>query len=70
MKFRSLIILLLLLLCFLPAIYINKMLQKKIQPRQSMGRMGIYLLSAFGFVFLYTFFMVWLISYLFPVAMK
>jgi len=70
MKFRSLIILFILLFSLALAFYINIILQKNIRPRQSMGRLVAYILSALCFVFIYTFFMVMLILHLFPVSMK
>jgi len=70
MRYRSLVILFILLISLAPAFYINRVLQKKINPRRSFGRLLTYILSALFFVFLYTFLMVALILYLFPVAMK
>ena len=70
MRYRSLVILFILLISLAPAFYINRVLQKKINPRRSFGRLLTYILSALFFVFLYTFLMVALILYLFPAAMK
>jgi len=70
MRYRSLVILFILLISLAPAFYINRVLQKKINPRRSFGRLLTYILSALFFVFLYTFLMVALILHLFPVAMK
>jgi len=70
MRYRSLVILFILLISLAPAFYVNRVLQKKINPRRSFGRLLTYILSALFFVFLYTFLMVALILHLFPVAMK
>jgi len=66
MKLRSLAILLIILISLLPAFYINRLLKNKLGPRKSMRRFLLYMLSSFGFIFLYVFFLVWLIGHLFP----
>jgi hypothetical protein len=70
MRYRSLVILFILLISLAPAFYVNRVLQKKINPRRSLGRLLAYMLSALFFVFIYTFLMVMLILHLFPVPMK
>lgn len=66
MKLRSLTILFIIVLSLLPAFYINRVLQKKMQPRKSLIRLLVYLLSSFVLVFLYVFLLVWAIGHLFP----
>jgi len=70
MKFRSLIILLLVLISLVPAFFVNRLIRNQIQPRKSFFRFLIYLLLALVLVFIYTFFWVWIILYLFPVSKK
>jgi hypothetical protein len=66
MKIRSLIIFVIILFSLLLAFYINKFLQRKIKLRLSFLRLMIYLLSAFGLVFIYAFLLVWTVAHLFP----
>jgi hypothetical protein len=66
MLIRFFLILVLLIPCF----FINKFLQKKLQPRRSGGRFFVYLFSVFGLVFIYTFLVVRVALYLFPAPMK
>jgi len=70
MNLRPLLIFCLLVLSLLPVYHFNRILQKKIRPRQSLIRLLGYVVAAFGFVFAYTFVLVWVISHLFPVAKK
>ena len=66
MKIRSLIKFVIILLSLLLAFYMNKLLQRKLKPRESFLRWMIYLLSAFGLVFIYAFLLVWAVAHLFP----
>ncbi len=68
MKFRSVVILLLIVLSVVIIFYINRFLEKKIKPRSSFGRFFTYIISAFAIIFLYTFSLVWIIAHLFPVT--
>ncbi|HEX4375436.1 MAG TPA: hypothetical protein VHZ50_19175 [Puia sp.] len=70
MKFHSLIILTIIAISLFGAFYINRFLQKIIQPRKSFGQFIIYLISAFVIVFAYTFLLVWVVVHLFPVTNK
>ena len=67
MKWRSLTILGILLLSLLPAFYINRWLQRSMQPRQSAARLFLFLLTNFVLVLVYTMFIVGLIVKLFPI---
>jgi hypothetical protein len=66
MLIRFFLILILLVPCF----FINKFLQKIIQPRRSGVRFFVYMFSVFALVFLYTFLLVRIVVYLFPAPMK
>jgi hypothetical protein len=61
-------VLLVIMLSLVPAFYLNRWLQKIIQPRKSFVRLLLYILTAFVLVFLYTFVIVWCIAKLFPIA--
>lgn len=67
MKLRALAILFILLLSLLPAFYMNRYLQRSLQPRQSAGRLFLFILANFVLVLVYTLFVVGLIIKLFPV---
>ncbi len=64
MKPGSFLIWIAFLLLLLPLFFINKFLQKKILPRQSLLRLFVYMLIAFCLVFIYSFCIVWIISHL------
>lgn len=56
----------LILILLIPAFYVNQVLQKTLKPRQSFLRLMIYLLSALGLIFIYTYLLVWAVAHLFP----
>jgi hypothetical protein len=66
MRVRSLVILLILLLSLLPAYYLNRYLQRVLRPRDSAGRLFLFLLANFVFVIVYTVFIVGVIIRVFP----
>ena len=68
MKWKSLVILLIIIVSLIPAYLLNKYLQKVIRPRDSFARFFLYMLSGFALVFTYTFLIVYLIKKLFPGA--
>lgn len=68
MKWKAIVILLLILASLIPVYSINKYLQKILRPRQSLGRLFSYLLSGMLMVFLYTLLLVLLIKWIFPNA--
>jgi hypothetical protein len=68
MKWRAILILLIILLSLIPAYLVNKYLQKIIKPKESGLRFLIYMLSAFALVFIYTFLIVFAIKRLLPEA--
>jgi uncharacterized membrane protein YeaQ/YmgE (transglycosylase-associated protein family) len=70
MKGTRLIILAVIFISLVGAFYVNKFLQKIIQPRKSFGQFIVYIISAFVIVFAYTFLLVWIVEHLFPVTNK
>jgi hypothetical protein len=66
MAAKYLVVLILLVPCY----FLNKLLQKIIQPRRSGGRFFGYLFSVLAFVFIYSFLVVQIVAYLFPSSMK
>src|SRR5258706_4404069 len=68
MKWKAIVILLIIIVAIIPFYSLNKYLQKLIQPRQSMSRLGFYMLSALVIIFIYTFLLVFAIKKLFPEA--
>ncbi len=66
MRGRSLVILLILLLSLLPAYYLNRYLQRVLRPRDSAGRLFLFLMANFVFVIVYTVFIVGIIIRVFP----
>ena len=67
-RIERLFILAFILLSLIPAYYINRWLQKVLQPRRSLAHFLLYLLAALALVFLYTFLLVTIISFMFPPA--
>ena len=68
MRFKAIIILLIIFLSLIPAYSINKYLLKILRPRESLGRLLLYLLSSMLLVFIYTFLLVLVIKWIFPNA--
>ena len=68
MRFKSLAILFIILVSLIPVYLFNKYLQKKIRPKESMGRLFLYMLTGFIVVFAFTFLVVFVIKKLFPGA--
>jgi hypothetical protein len=54
MKFRSLLILLILALALIPVYYLNRWLQRVVRPRDSAGRFFLFLIANFLLVIVYT----------------
>jgi hypothetical protein len=54
MKFRSLLILLILALALIPVYYLNQWLQRVVRPRASAGRFFLFLFANFLLVIVYT----------------
>ena len=68
MKWKAVIILLIIIVSLIPVYSINKYLQKILQPRKSLARLLLYLLSGMLLVFLYTLLLVLVIKGIFPKA--
>ncbi|MER3498912.1 MAG: hypothetical protein C4308_09915 [Chitinophagaceae bacterium] len=68
MKWRAVVILLIILISLIPAYSFHQFLQKVVKPRNSIGRLFLYMFLAFLFVFIYTFLLVLFIKWLFPSA--
>lgn len=70
MKTPSLLIILLIILLLIPIYYINRLLQRFIQPRQSAARLFLFILANFLLVIVYTILVVGLVLQLFPPHMN
>jgi hypothetical protein len=68
MKWKAIIIVLIILVSLIPVYYLIKYFQKVIQPRKSFARLMLYLFSGFALVFVYTFLIVLAIKKIFPGA--
>jgi hypothetical protein len=61
MRGRSLIILLILVGSLVPAYYFNRYLQRVLKPRESAGRLFLFILANFVFIIVYTIMLVGMI---------
>ncbi|TMI93418.1 MAG: hypothetical protein E6H06_11770 [Bacteroidetes bacterium] len=68
MKWKAIVILLIILASLVPVYAINKYLQKILRPRESLARLFSYLLGGMLLVFVYTLLLVLLIKWIFPNA--
>lgn len=68
MKWKSVLIFLIIVISLIPVYIGNKYLRRIAKPRQSLGRLFLYLLSGLVLVFIYTFLLVWVLRMLFPGA--
>ncbi len=68
MKWRSLMIVALILLSLLPLYLLYKWLQVKMNPRQSLPHFFGFMVVMFVIVFVYTFLLVFSIRFIFPGA--
>lgn len=68
MKWKAIVILLMILVSLIPVYSLNKYLQKILRPRESLARLFSYLISGMLLVFLYTLFLVFVIRWIFPNA--
>jgi hypothetical protein len=66
MKFRSLAILLIVLLLLIPAWLLLQFMKRQIQPSQSPARLFLYFMASFLLVVVYTIFLVGIVIKLFP----
>lgn len=68
MKWKAIVILVIIFVSLIPAYSLNKYLQRTIKPRESLGRLFFYLFSGMMLVFVYTLLLVLLIKFIFPTA--
>ena len=68
LKLKALAILLIIILSLIPVCLFNKLTQKITRPKESPGRLFVFLVAGLIVVFVYTFFVVLLIKKLFPGA--
>jgi len=68
MRWKAIVILVIILVSLIPAYSLNRYLQKIIRPRESLGRLFLYMFSGMLLVFIFTFILVFLIKMLFPDA--
>jgi len=67
MKVRGLIILLVLVLAMVPIYFLNRWLQRVMQPRENAGRFFLFAFVNFVLILVYTLLVVGLIVRIFPV---
>jgi len=68
MKLKAIIILLIITCSIIPLYFFYKYIQRIIRPKESMGRLFLYLMSGFALVFIYSFLIGLLVKMLFPTA--
>ena len=66
MKFRSLLILLIIALALIPVYYFNRWLQRVLRPKDSAGRFFLFLFVNFLMIVVYTVVMVGVVLRVFP----
>lgn len=66
MKWKAIAILFIILFSLIPAFSLNQWLQKKIRPKESLGRLFLYLFSGMLTVFVFVLVLVLLIRVVFP----
>ena len=66
MKFRSLLILLIIALALIPVYYFNRWLQRVLRPKDSAGRFFLFLFVNFLMIVVYTVLMVGVVLRVFP----
>jgi hypothetical protein len=68
LQWKTILVLFFILLALIPAYILNQFLQKVIRPRESLGRLFLYLISGVLTVFVFVAVLVFLIKLLFPEA--
>jgi hypothetical protein len=68
LKWKTILVLFFILLALIPAYMLNQYLQKIIRPKESLGRLFLYLFSGMLTVFVFVAVLVALIKLLFPEA--
>jgi hypothetical protein len=67
MKLRALLILLVLVVAIVPVYYLNRRMTVVMKPRESVGRLFLFILANFVLIVVYTVLVVGLIIRIFPV---
>jgi hypothetical protein len=67
MKIRALVILLVLMVAIVPVYYLNRWMTVVMKPRESVGRLFLFILANFVLIVVYTVLVVGLIIRIFPV---
>ncbi|HXB34962.1 MAG TPA: hypothetical protein VNV35_16140 [Puia sp.] len=67
MKLRALLILLALMVAIVPVYYLNRWMTVVMKPRESVGRLFLFILANFVLIVVYTVLVVGLIIRIFPV---
>jgi hypothetical protein len=67
-QWKSILVLFFILVALIPAYVLNQFLQKLIRPKESIGRLFLYLISGMITVFVFVAVLVLLIKLLFPEA--
>jgi len=68
LKLKALAILAIIIVSLIPVYSLYKYMQKMIRPKDSAGRLFLYLFAGFALVFVYTFLVVFIIKKIFPGA--
>ena len=66
MKLRSLLILLVLVAAMVPVFYLNRWMRQVMRPRESAGRLFLFLIANFVLIIVYTVLVVGVIVRVFP----
>jgi hypothetical protein len=66
MKLRALLILLVLVVAMLPVYYMNRWMRRVMRPRESAGRLFLFLMANFVLIIVYTMLLVGMIVRIFP----
>ena len=66
MRLRALLILLILVLALIPVYYLNRWLQRVVQPRASAGRFFLFLFVNFLLIIVYTVLVIGIVVRIFP----
>jgi hypothetical protein len=67
MKLRALLILLVLVVAIVPVYYLNRLMKLVMKPRESVGRLFLFILANFVLIVVYTVLVVGLVIRIFPV---
>ena len=67
MRLRLLLILLVLIVAVVPVVFINRWMKGVIKPKESAGRLFLFILATFVMVIVYTMLVVGMIVRIFPV---